>query len=538
MTPLIDRVLYNGNIHTLAAGTPHATALALYRGRVVAVGSDDEMLNLATTGTVRENLGGQTVIPGLIDAHIHWRWTSEHLQNVNVYEVPSKADAVAAVMERVAQTPPGEWIRGHGWAQALWADDAFPTSADLDAVAPNNPVFLTGKSVHVAWANTTALNAANITAHTPDPDGGAIQRDEHGQPTGILFEAPAMRLVADVIPAPSTDELADWMLNAQRLAHQQGLTAIHDLDNPDCLGALQVLRERGELGLRVTKYINKAYIAAAIKSGVRFGLGDDWLRFGGQKLFADGALGPRTAWMLDPYEEEPDNCGIVVTPVEEMRELVHLATLAGLPTAIHAIGDRAVREVLDVFASARALEAQHAIPREQRRHRIEHVQVIHPDDVGRLAELDIIASMQPTHATSDAEVADRYWGERAALSYNARAQIEAGARVAFGSDSPVELFDPFKGIHSAVTRNRADGSLGAAGWRPEAKLTVDEALRGFTQGSAYAAGLENVQGQLAPGYYADLLLLDRDPYTIPPEDLLHVTVLGTMVDGEWRYGGV
>ncbi len=538
MTTSIDRVLYNGSIHTLAAAVPHATALALHGGRVVAVGSDDDMLALAGRNTVREDLGGQTVIPGLVDAHIHWRWTSEHLQNVNVFEVPTKAAAVAAVAERVAQTPPGEWIRGHGWAQALWPSDDFPTAADLDAVAPHNPVFLTGKSVHVAWANTAAMQAANMTANTPNPDGGAIQRDEHGQPTGILFEAPAMRLIADVIPAPTPEEVADWMLAAQKLAHQQGITAIHDLDNPDCLMALQVLRERGELGLRVVKYINKAYLAATIASGVRFGLGDDWLRFGGLKLFADGALGPRTAYMLAPYEEEPDNCGMVVTPVDEMRRLVHQATLSGLPTAIHAIGDRSVREVLDVFASARQLEAEHGIARAQRRHRIEHVQVIHPDDVGRLAELDVIASMQPVHATSDAEVADRYWGERAALSYNARVQIDAGARVAFGSDSPVEPFDPFMGIHAAVTRNRADGSLGAAGWRPDAKLTVDEALRGFTQGAAYAGGVEDRQGQLAPGYYADLLLLDRDPYTVPADELINISVLGTMVDGEWRHGGV
>jgi predicted amidohydrolase YtcJ len=327
------------------------------------------------------------------------------------------------------------------------------------------------------------------------------------------------------------------MLTAQQKALSQGLTAFHDLDNPDCLQALQVLRERGELALRVTKYINRAYIGAAIESGVRFGFGDDWLRFGGLKLFADGALGPHTAHMLEPYEGEPNNCGIVVTAKDEMLELARQATLNGLPTAIHAIGDRAVRDVLDVFAAVRQTEAEHGIPRGARRHRVEHVQLIHPDDVTRLAELDIIASMQPIHATSDAETADRYWGERAALSYNARKQIDAGAVTAFGSDSPIEPFDPLRGIYAAVTRQRPDGSLGA-GWRTDACLTVDEAVCGFTVGAAYAAGLEDRQGRLAPDHYADLVLLDSDPYTTAPDALHEITVLGTMVDGKWRFGGV
>lgn len=534
---MIDHILYNGNIRTLWDDMPKVSALALRRGRVVALGSDDDMLALAGKNTTRENLNRKTILPGLIDAHLHWRWTSENMHNVDVFEVPSKDAALKAVAERVRQVRPGEWVRGHGWAQDLWADRSFPTAADLDTVAPENPVYLTAKSAHAAWVNTAALRAAGITASTPEPDGGSIMRNAGGEPTGILLERPAMQLAEDQIPALTAEQLADMMRTAQAKALSQGLTAFHDLDNPDCLQALQILRERGELALRVTKYINKAYIGAAITSGVRFGFGDDWLRFGGLKLFADGALGPRTAHMLSPYDGEPGNCGIVVTPKDEMLTLALEATLNGLPTAIHAIGDRAVRDVLDVFAAVRETEAEHGIPRTARRHRIEHVQLIHPDDVNRLAALDIIASMQPIHATSDAETADRYWGERAALSYNARAQIDAGAVAAFGSDSPIEPFDPIRGIYAAVTRQRPDGSLGA-GWRIDARVTVDEAVRGFTVGAAYAAGLEDRQGRLMPDAYADLVLLDSDPYTIAPESLHEMTVLGTMVDGVWRFGGV
>ena len=533
-----DRVLYNGTIYTLWDEQPQVTAVAMFGGRIVAVGNDVEMLALAGADTQRDDLKGATVLPGFIDAHVHWRWTSENMHSVDVYEVTSLQAALDAVAERVAQVEPGEWVRGHGWAQDFWEGRAFPTAADLDAVAPDNPVYLTAKSAHAAWVNTAALERAGITSETPDPDGGEIMHDADGKPTGILLENPAMQLVALQIPKLTTEKIAEQMLTAQQKALSEGLTAVHDLDDPDCLAGLQVLRERGELGLRVTKYINKPYLDAAIESGIRTGFGDAWLRFAGLKLFADGALGPRTALMLEPYEGEPDNYGIVVTPKDEMLRLTTAATLNGLPTAIHAIGDKAIRDVLDVFEQVRATEVEHGIPRAARRHRIEHVQVIHPDDVNRLAELDIIASMQPIHATSDAETADRYWGERAALSYNIRRQIHAGARVALGSDSPIEPFNPLFGIYAAVTRQHLHMSLGEDGWRPDAKLTMDEAIRGYTTGAAYAAGLEHEQGRLAPGYYADAVVLDRDLYTIDPKDMLETQVLGTLVDGVWRFGGV
>ncbi len=534
MTPLVDAILYNGNIHTLWDAQPHATAIAIKNGRVVALGTDEVIRALAPRAT-QQDLNGATVIPGLIDAHVHWQWTAEHMHSVNVFEVPSKAIALERVAERATQLAPGEWVRGHGWLQDLWDGRTFPTAADLDTVAPQNPVYLTAKSSHAAWVNTAALQLAGVDANTPEPTGGTIMRDGGGNPNGILLEAPAMRLVADLIPARTPEQIADQMLEAQRQANAQGLTAIHDLDNPECLAAMQILRERGQLSLRVTKYINKAFFEAALASGVRFGLGDDWIRFGGLKLFADGALGPRTAYMLEPYEDDPHNYGIVVTPKDEMLDLACRATLAGLPTAIHAIGDRAVREVVDIFDQVRAVEAQHGIPRSARRHRIEHVQIIDPTDAPRLAALDLIASMQPNHATSDAHIAERHWGDRAKHSYHIRQQIDAGARVAFGSDTPIEPFDPINNIHAAVTRQRPDGSLGADGWYPQAKLTVDEAIRGFTVGAAYAAGLEDRQGRIAPNCYADLVILDRDPYSIAPHDLLNVNVVGTMVDGMWRH---
>jgi predicted amidohydrolase YtcJ len=327
------------------------------------------------------------------------------------------------------------------------------------------------------------------------------------------------------------------MKAAQSLALASGLTGIHDFDGPDCFLALQILRERGELGLRVVKNINREWIEHAIELGLRCGFGDDWIRIGGQKIFADGALGPRTAYMIAAYDGEPDNLGIATIDKEEMAELVSRASAAGIPSTIHAIGDRAVHDVLDVYEAVRREEAARGEPRHTRRHRIEHVQLIHPDDAGRLrAGYNRLHAAHPRHL----RLLDGrpLLGKRSRWSYNARLQIDQGVSVVFGSDSPVEPFEPLKGIYAAVTRRRPDGSPGPDGWYPELRLTVDEALRGFTVGPAYAAGMETRLGRLAPGCLADLVVLDRDLYAIPPDDILDVNVLATMVGGHWRFGAI
>jgi predicted amidohydrolase YtcJ len=532
---MIDRIVLNARIHTLNPAQPETTALAICRDRIVATGDDDTIRALAGAQTIFDNAGGHPVIPGLTDAHIHWEDVAHSLTSVDIFEVPSKEEAVRRVAERAHRAAPGEWIVGRGWTQVSWPDRAFPTATDLDAVSPHNPVFLTAKSGHAAWVNSQALELAMITASTPDPPGGRIQRDASGRPTGPLLEDPAMSLVWSMVPTPTPEQTADRMAEAQQLAWAAGLTCLHDYDNPSCLVALQLLREQGRLGLRVIKQINAPWAEHAHELGIRFGFGDEWLRIGAVKIFADGALGPRTAHMIEPYEGEPDNYGIVVTDKEEMVELVSRASVAGLPSAIHAIGDRAVHDVLDVYQAVREEEAARDLPRNARRHRIEHVQLIHPDDGHRLSELGIVASMQPIHATSDWEMADRYWGRRAAWSYNWRLQIEAGAVLAFGSDAPVEPFEPLKGIFAAVTRRRPDGAPGPDGWFPEGRLDMDTALRGFTQGPAYAAGMEHDLGMIAPGYLADLVILDRDLYTIPPDEILYTRALGTMIGGEWKY---
>jgi len=529
---MIDTILLGGNIITLDKNQPRVPALAVSYGRVVALGADDDIRRLADTGTTVVNLDGKTVLPGLTDAHLHWEAQAQAMRSVNVFEIPDKMIAVERVRERIGETPADQWVQGQGWAQDLWPDRTFPTRQDLDDVAPAHPVYLSAKSGHAAWVNSAALRRAGITDSTPDPEGGQILRDANGAATGILLET-AMDLVSERIPRPTVDQLAGMMLEAQDHALQCGITMIHDFDEPSCLAALQVLRERGELSLRVLKQINQNWLRAALDSGIRSGFGDDWIRIGALKLFADGALGPKTALMFEPYQGEPDNYGMAVVDKEEMIEFVSRASAFGLPSSIHAIGDKAVHDTLDVFEVVRREEAERGVPARDRRHRIEHVQIIHPGDAGRLAELDIIASMQPIHATSDRITAMRYWGERTAYAYNPRLQLDQGARVAFGSDAPVEPLDPFIGIHAAVTRQRDGRPTG--GWHPEAKLSLHESLLGFTQGPAYAARMEDRLGKLKEGFLADLIVLDRDIYEVEPEEILELNVLGTMVGGEWRF---
>ena len=529
---MIHTILHNGNIITLDENRPRAKALAISYGRVVALGAGDDLRRLTTAATKVINLDGKTVMPGLTDAHLHWEAQSRALRSVNVFEVSDKAIAIERVRQRVSQTPAGEWVLGQGWAQDLWRDRAFPTRFDLDAVAPAHPVYLSAKSGHAAWVNSAALQRAGVTDGTSDPEGGQIMRDADGAATGILLET-AMDLVSARIPNPTGEELADMMKDAQDQALRAGITMIHDFDEPTCLAALQILRARGDLSLRVLKQINQPWLEAAIDSGIRGGFGDDWIRIGALKLFADGALGPKTALMFEPYQGEPDNFGMAVVDKEEMIEFVSRASACGLPSSIHAIGDKAVHDTLDVFEVVRREEAARGEARSDRRHRIEHVQIIHPGDVDRLAKLDVIASMQPIHATSDMITADRYWGERTAYAYNPRLQLDHGARVAFGSDAPVEPLDPLFGIHAAVTRQR-DGRP-ANGWHPEARLGVQESLLGFTQGPAYAARMEDRLGKLDEGYLADLIVLDHDITSVEPERIPELRVLGTMVDGEWRY---
>ena len=526
-------VLTNGHIHTLDPQRPIVSAVAITDGRILAVGGDAEMKALLAPGGEWIDLQGRGVTPGLVDAHVHFQWYSLSLRQIDLFEVPSLAEALRRI-GAAAATGDG-WLRGRGWTQELWAERRFPTAADLDAITGDKPAIFNHKSGHAAWVNSRALQLAHIHAQTPDPPGGHIQRDAAGLPTGILFED-AIDLVSRHVPPPTPAEVAKAMRQAQQNCWQAGLVGLHDFDGSTSFQALQMLHQNGELGLRVVKNIPARYVEQAAAVGLRSGFGDPWLRIGGIKIFADGALGPRTALMVAPYEGEPENRGIVVTDKEEMQQIASLASASGLSVTVHAIGDRANHDVLDVYEAVRREEAERLPPaRFPLRHRIEHVQLLHPADERRLAQLGVIASMQPTHATSDMEMADRYWGERAQYSYAWRTVLNTGATLVFGSDCPIEPIEPLRGIYAAVTRRRPDGSHAPRGWFPTQKLTMAETIRAFTWAAAYTSGQDPETGTIAPGKQADLTIYDRDLFAVTDEALLDVRVEGTVIAGIFRH---
>ena len=535
------KLLYNANIHTLDESCPKASAILIAGGRIIAVGQKNTLEGLAHGKVEKQDIKGKTILPGLTDAHIHIQHYALGLTKVDS-ETKTKEECLRRVAERVEHSKPGEWVLGHGWNHNEWSFPSpsgrgqgegggeWPTASELDAISPNNPVYLTAKSLHAAWANTAALNLANVTNDTPNPKDGAIQRDAKEQATGILLET-AMGLVSNVVPAASINDIEQAIQKAQSILWKMGITGIHDFDRRDSFMALQSLRARNKLKLRVNKNLPVESVQQANELGLRTGFGDEWLWIGSVKAFMDGALGPHTAAMFQPYENETENKGILNMDGEELFEHCRKAADVGLSMTVHAIGDRANHEALNAYEQLRKYETEKGLPR--LRHRIEHVQVLHPDDAPRLAKLNVIASMQPIHATSDMFAADRFWGERSKLSYAWRTQLNHGAPIAFGSDAPVESPNPFWGLHAAVTRQRADGSPSADGWYPEQKLTLAEALSAYTLGAAYAANAEHLLGKLAENYLADLIVLDQDPFEIEPAALLMLKATATMINGEW-----
>lgn len=520
-------LLHNAQILTLDPANPTASVLVLEGGRILAVG-DDRLLG--EYGWSRcEDMGKGFILPGLTDAHLHLQEMALFASIIDC-ETDTKNECLSRVAERAKQTKPGEWILGHGWNQNDWGGD-WPTAAELELAAPGRPVYLTAKSLHASWASLTAMRLAGIDPSTPEPLHGSIQHDPTGMPTGILLET-AMKLVEKIIPEESAEAIAR-MLKEKIIPAlwRMGLTGVHDFDKRTCLQALQILDEREDLRLRVVKSIPLDLLSQAAALGLRSGFGSDNLRIGSVKLFADGALGPRTAAMFEAYIDDGENRGMLILDEDTLFEYGCLAAGNGLSLAVHAIGDRAVHEMLNGFERLRHYEHKKGLP--ALRHRIEHVQTIHPNDAGRLAELGVIASMQPGHAPSDMEMAERHLGNRSAYCYAWRTQLDHHAHLIFGSDAPVESPNPFLGIHAAVTRRRLDGAPGSDGWHPEQRLTLREALEGYTLGPAYAAGMESHLGRFKPGALADLIVLDVDPFSCSMDELVSIKPVATMVGGEW-----
>jgi predicted amidohydrolase YtcJ len=532
-TSSADLLLLNAHVVTMRDQRPSAEAIAIQGERIAWVGSTNEARRLYPKPARTMDLHGATILPGITDAHTHLINLGESLVRLNLKDIPTEKEIIERVKQRVASTAPGEWILGWGWDEGKWASN-YPTNQALSGATPNNPVFLVGLHTFAAWANQRALEISNITKDTKDPENGKIVRDERtGEPTGILLNR-AQDLVAKRIPPMTLMQTKRAMQLAARECVRNGLTSVHEAKvTPLMVQALQEMVGEGHMPLRVY----------AMLDGADKNLVDEWLKRGAAidphhrftirafKLFADGALGSRGAALLEPYSDAPQTKGVMTTPETDVYSLTRRALEGGFQVCTHAIGDAANRAVLNAYG-----QAEKEVPDvHDPRLRIEHAQVLAPEDIPRFAKLGVIASMQPTHCTSDMAWAEQRLGpERANYAYAWRSVKDSGAHLPLSSDFPGETLNPFYGIYAAITRQDPRGNP-PGGWHPEQRLTLEEALRGYTVEAAYAEFEEKDKGSIEKGKLADLTVISKDITKIPPPEILSIRVLKTFVGGKTVY---
>ena len=519
-------LFYGGRIHTM--GRPGVVDAMLVVGdKVTAVGTEGEMRAFALSDTREVDLKGKAVYPGFHDSHIHFMQYAMSLRRVNLHGVDSLEKGLEVVREAVKKAGPGSWVVGGGWDKSLWL--RFPTRRELDSVSGDTPVVLSSKDGHSVWVNSRALSIAGITSETATPAGGAILKDERGEPTGILQDA-AQDLVWRFVPEDTFEELLEACTEAIPRLWSMGITCVHAPDGIELFKIGRKIREKGEYPLRIAVMPPVSALSVLSALDIRQGFGDDWVWTAQIKMFKDGSLGSSTALLFEPYEHLPGYYGVEVTSDRDLERDVRRCVEAGYGAAIHAIGDRAVARALDAIEANLAESRRKGI-----RHRIEHAQMVREQDVSRFKELDVIASVQPAHVVADRYMADREWGKRSERAYSFGQLKRSGALLAFGSDAPVETPDPIFGIHCAVNRN-LPGEGPETQWHPSEKVTVEDAVRAYTKNAAYAVGREQVLGELVPGKCADFVVLSVDLTEVPPDRIGEVRVLATSIGGEVVYG--
>jgi predicted amidohydrolase YtcJ len=523
-----DLVVY-GRVWTGDSARPWASALAISGDRIVAVGDSAEVAALVGTGTEVLANGGGLVAPGFNDGHVHFHDGGMQLARVDLRDAKTPAEFVARLKARAATLQPGEWILGGNWDHENWPGAPLPTRRWMDSVTPDNPVFVDRLDGHMGVANSKALELAKVTRTTKDVEGGTIVRDAGGDPTGVLKDA-AMGLIYAVLPAPTPAQSDSAVARATRWAASKGVTGVSAVSASWAeVAALRRAHAAGRLDTRVSVYVPIEVWRPMADTLRARGPGDDMLRVAGVKGYVDGSLGSGTALFDEPYEDDPNTRGLTVTPVDSLRKWIGGADSAGLQVVVHAIGEKANTILLDIYDSVATAHG----PRD-RRFRVEHAQHLDPADVPRFAKQGVIASMQPYHAIDDGRWAHKRLGDRVRNSYVFRGLLDTKAQVAFGSDWSVAPIDPILGIYAAVTRRTLDDK-NPGGWLPEQKLTLDEALRAYTAGNAFAAYAETKRGVLRPGMLADLVLLDRNLFEIAPETIRDAEVRATVVNGRVVY---
>ncbi|WP_444894264.1 amidohydrolase [Microbulbifer sp. TRSA001] len=515
--------------HTTDSDLIQFNAIAFEQGKVLETGEIAELYNKYPSAK-KIDAQGKTLLPGLIDAHGHMLGLGQLTGELDLRD-HSLAESLSAIKQYSKNLGPNEWLAGRGWNQVTWPDKSFPTRRHLDELQIDQPIWLRRVDGHAGWANSKALELAGIDKDTQSPEGGEILRDKDGKPIGILIDN-AMSLMHKAIPAPTLAQQKSSLQKAFSTALSLGLTSVHDAGiNEQTLHAYQELAERKAIPLRIYPMLSvESHNYAQLLRAGHIGEPSDRLYLRSIKLSADGALGSRGAALLEPYHDRPQEKGLLLYPEDKMLTLLKLATDNNFQVNVHAIGDRANHIVLNHLETLNKAESQAS-----HRHRVEHAQVIEVEDIPRFARLNLIASMQPTHATSDKNMAsDRLGNERLIGAYAWQTLLEQGTPIAAGSDFPVEPANPLFGLHAAVTRRDRQGNP-SKGWRVEETMTLEQALRAFTLDAAYASHQETVIGNLEAGKFADFILLDKDIFTIDPQEIWKVQVLETWIEGEQVY---
>jgi predicted amidohydrolase YtcJ len=524
----------HGRIYTNDPKHPWASAMGVAGGKIRCIGSIEHIFldcggseQSAETVQLKESF----VMPGFNDAHVHLGGAGADLLAVRLNGADSVEKVEKRLADAVAQHKEGEWITGSGWDHTLWPDKKFPNKEQLDIVAPKNPVLLTHISGHVAVANSLALKLAGITKETPNPSGGEIERDADGEPTGMLKEGAAMLLAEMKVPEVSPEQRRKGILLALADAAKNGVTSVQDYSDWDDFNVYRQILEEGKLTVRITEWLPFTMpLHDLLNMRSEGGTTDPWLKTGALKAFTDGAMGSRTAAMLAPYSDDPSTSGILINDPVKLRAMAIERDRAGFQLAFHAIGDRANRVALDVFEAVAKANG----PRD-RRDRIEHAQLVAPEDFPRFASLKVIASMQPSHETTDMRwTEDRVGPERAKGSYAWATMLKNGVRLAFGTDYDVEPISPMRGLYACVTRELPDGGP-QGGWQPQEKISLEDCIRAYTTGSTYAEFEEGKKGELKEGEYADFLILSNDLTKVPPTEYGKTRVLRTVVGGRTVY---
>ncbi len=529
---MADQILINGNIWTGDPAQPAAEAVALRGDRILLVGSNAEVKKAAGPGARIIDVKGALVLPGFIDSHVHFMSGGSSLLSLQLRDADSKEEFARRIAAKAAELPKGEWIQNGEWDHQMFRPVELPRKEWIDAVTPDHPVCVSRIDMHMILANSLALQLAGIDRTTPTPPGGEIVKDPvTGEPTGILKDA-ASDLVFRVIPPATSAQKRRAAEASLKAAAAKGVTSVHDVSGEEGFDIYQDLLRAGLLTTRIYFYVPIATIDRVLDFKLKTGFGNGVLRFGGMKGFADGSLGSQTAYFDAPFSDDPTTSGLLAAgmfPEGIMEKRIGAAASAGLQTAIHAIGDRANAMILDLYEKQAASGS--VVPRP----RIEHAQHLRPADFARFARLGIIASVQPYHLIDDGRWADAKIGSvRAESTYAFRSFLSAGAVLAFGSDWPVAPMDPLMGIYAAVTRATLDGKK-PGGWIPAQKITVEEAVRAFTAGAAFAEFAEGEKGTLEAGKLADLVVLDTDIFRVAPERIREAKVLRTICGGKTTY---